>query len=91
MKVAIPLDRRMRVHDGDIVQAGDQLDEGSLDAHDILQIQGLEELQDFLISEIQEVYRLQGVHINEKHIETIVRQMLCKVEIIDAGDTLNNS
>ena len=87
LKVAIPLDRRMRVHDGDVVQAGDQLDEGSLDAHDILQIQGLEELQDFLISEIQEVYRLQGVHINEKHIETIVRQMLCKVEIIDAGDT----
>ena len=66
---------------------GDQIDEGTLDPHDILRILGTDALHDFLISEIQEVYRLQGVHINEKHIEVIVRQMLRKVEIQDPGDT----
>ncbi len=86
-KVVIPLGKRMRVRDGDMVSPGDQLDEGSLDPHDILRTLGLPALHDFLISEIQEVYRLQGVHINEKHIETIVRQMLAKVEVEDAGDT----
>ena len=87
LKVSIPLGKRMRVQDGDFVQAGDQLDEGSLDPHDILRVLGLEALHNFLISEIQEVYRLQGVHINEKHIETIVRQMLRKVEVTDPGDS----
>ena len=87
LKVSIPLGKRMRVQHGDFVQAGDQLDEGSLDPHDILRVLGIEALHNFLISEIQEVYRLQGVHINEKHIETIVRQMLRKVEVSDPGDT----
>ena len=87
LKISIPIGKRMRVQHGDFVQAGDRLDEGSLDPHDILRVLGLEALHNFLISEIQEVYRLQGVHINEKHIETIVRQMLRKVEVTDPGDT----
>ncbi len=87
VKISIPLGKHMRVRDGDFVRAGDQIDEGSLDPHDILSVLGLAELHNFLISEIQEVYRLQGVHINEKHIETIVRQMLRKVEVEDPGDT----
>ena len=87
IKVAIPVGKRMRVRDGDIVNRGDQLDEGSFDPHDMLRVLGLRALHDFLISEIQEVYRLQGVHINEKHIETIVRQMLRKVVVEDPGDT----
>ncbi|MCB1323946.1 MAG: DNA-directed RNA polymerase subunit beta' [Spirochaetales bacterium] len=87
VKVAIPVAKRLRVRNGDYVKAGDQLDEGTLDPHDILRIQGLSALHEFLISEIQEVYRLQGVHINEKHIEIIVRQMLRKVEVEDPGDT----
>ncbi len=87
VKVAIPVGKRIQVRHGDIVRAGDQIDEGSLDSHSILRVLGLDALHDFLISEIQEVYRLQGVHINEKHIETIVRQMLRKVEVDDPGDT----
>ena len=87
VKVSIPLEKQMRVLDGDTVQEGDQLDDGTLDPHEILATLGLEDLHEFLIAEIQEVYRLQGVHINEKHIETIVRQMLRKMEIIDPGDS----
>ena len=87
VKVSIPVGKRLRVRDGDLVVGGDQIDEGTLDPHDILRILGTDALHDFLISEIQEVYRLQGVHINEKHIEVIVRQMLRKVEIQDPGDT----
>ena len=87
VKVAIPVGKRMRVRSGDYVKAGDQLDEGTLDPHDILRIQGLHALHEFLIHEIQEVYRLQGVFINEKHIEIIVRQLLRKIEVSDPGDT----
>ena len=87
VKVSIPMRKRLRVHDSDDVQKGDQLDEGGMDPHEILEVQGLEALHDFLIHEIQDVYRLQGVYINEKHIEIIVRQMLRKVEVTDIGDT----
>lgn len=87
VKVTIPTGKRMRVRHGEFVKAGDQLDEGTLDPHDILRIKGLQALHEFLIHEVQEVYRLQGVYINDKHIEIIVRQMLRKVEVADPGDT----
>ncbi|MBX7056475.1 MAG: DNA-directed RNA polymerase subunit beta' [Leptospirales bacterium] len=87
VRAAIPVTKRLRVRHGDYVKQGDQLDEGALDPHDILRVQGLAALHEFLISEIQEVYRLQGVYINEKHIEIIVRQMLRKTEVTDPGDT----
>ena len=75
------------VQEGDYVKRGDNLIGGSPDPHDILETMGIEPLAEYLVSEIQEVYRLQGVKINDKHIETIVRQMLQKVEITDGGDT----
>jgi DNA-directed RNA polymerase subunit beta' len=75
------------VQEGDYVKRGDQLVAGSPNPHDILEVMGIEPLAEFLVAEIQEVYRLQGVRINDKHIETIVRQMLQKVEITAAGDT----
>jgi DNA-directed RNA polymerase subunit beta' len=75
------------VQEGDFVQKGDLLMDGNRVPHDILRILGVEELASYLINEIQEVYRLQGVRINDKHIEVIVRQMLQKVEIEDPGDT----
>jgi DNA-directed RNA polymerase subunit beta' len=87
VKVAIPVYKRVRVRHGDFVKAGDQLDEGTLDPHDILRIKGISALHEFLIHEVQEVYRLQGVYINDKHIEIIVRQMLRKIEVEDPGDT----
>src|SRR5690606_36445322 len=71
----------------DYVQKGDLLMDGNPVPHDILNVMGVEALANYLINEIQEVYRLQGVKINDKHIEVIVRQMLQKVEILDAGDT----
>ncbi|MBP3616201.1 MAG: DNA-directed RNA polymerase subunit beta' [Alphaproteobacteria bacterium] len=77
----------LNVQDGDIVKRGDKLIEGKTDPHDILRIFGVEELSKYLVGEIQGVYRLQGVEINDKHIEVIVRQMLRKKEIIDAGAT----
>ena len=76
------------VHEGDYVKAGEQLMEGSILPNDILRVLGAEELARFLVNEIQEVYRLQGVKINDKHIETIVRQMLKRVKITDAGDSV---
>jgi len=76
------------VHEGDYVKAGEQLMEGSILPNDILRVLGAEELARFLVNEIQEVYRLQGVRINDKHIETIVRQMLKRVKITDAGDSV---
>ncbi|MGZ3315439.1 MAG: DNA-directed RNA polymerase subunit beta', partial [Caulobacteraceae bacterium] len=83
----IPKGKHIAVHDGDIIRKGEYLIDGNPDPHDILRIQGIEALADFLVNEIQEVYRLQGVPINDKHIEVIVRQMLQKVEILEPGDT----
>jgi DNA-directed RNA polymerase subunit beta' len=84
---AVPVHKHMRVHDGDRVGIGDRLCEGSIDPHDILRILGEHAVQRYLINEIQAVYRLQGVKINDKHIEVIVSQMLSKVAIENAGDT----
>ncbi len=78
---------RLRVGDQDKIQAGDQLTEGSLNPHDILRIKGIQAVQLYLTREVQEVYRSQGVEINDKHIELIVRQMLRKVIVAEPGDT----
>jgi DNA-directed RNA polymerase subunit beta' len=83
----VPKSKLIEVQEGDFVKRGDNLVGGSPDPHDILEVLGVEALAEYLVSEIQEVYRLQGVTINDKHIETIVRQMLQKVEITDGGDT----
>jgi DNA-directed RNA polymerase subunit beta' len=83
----IPKGKHIAVHDGDVIRKGEYLIDGNPDPHDILRILGIEALAEFLVNEIQEVYRLQGVPINDKHIETIVRQMLQKVEILEPGDT----
>ncbi|MCI5140971.1 MAG: DNA-directed RNA polymerase subunit beta', partial [Candidatus Electrothrix sp. ATG1] len=83
----VPKAKHVTVHEGDYVKAGDALMDGSILPNDILKIKGEEELAQFLVDEIQEVYRLQGVKINDKHIETIVRQMLKRVRITDPGDT----
>jgi len=83
----IPKGKHLSVQEGDYVQKGDLLMDGNRVPHDILRILGVEELASYLINEIQEVYRLQGVRINDKHIEVIVRQMLQKVEIEEPGDT----
>jgi DNA-directed RNA polymerase subunit beta' len=83
----IPKSKVIDVQEGDYVKRGDNLVGGSPDPHDILEVLGVEALAEYLVSEIQEVYRLQGVKINDKHIEVIVRQMLQKVEITDGGDT----
>ncbi|MFM7028630.1 MAG: DNA-directed RNA polymerase subunit beta' [Chakrabartia sp.] len=83
----VPKSKVIDVQEGDLVKRGDVLVAGSLDPHDILEAMGIEPLAEYLVAEIQEVYRLQGVKINDKHIETIVRQMLQKVEITHAGDT----
>ena len=83
----IPFGSRIKVHEGDVIEAGDELTEGSVNPHDILAIKGYSAVHDYLIREVQRVYRLQGVDINDKHIEVIVRQMMRKVKIEDAGDT----
>jgi DNA-directed RNA polymerase subunit beta' len=83
----IPKGKHIHLQDGDVIEKGDYIVEGSPAPHDILAVKGVEELANFLVNEIQEVYRLQGVLINDKHIEVIVRQMLQKVEITDAGET----
>ena len=83
----IPKSKVIDVQEGDYVKRGDNLIGGSPDPHDILEVLGIEPLAEYLVAEIQEVYRLQGVKINDKHIETIVRQMLQKVEITNGGDT----
>ncbi|MDI6809336.1 MAG: DNA-directed RNA polymerase subunit beta' [Candidatus Eisenbacteria bacterium] len=83
----IPQGRHLYVQDGDAVKAGERLTEGPINPHDILRIKGIKEVQEYLVNEIQEVYRLQGVRIDDKHIEVIVRQMLQKVRIDDPGDT----
>jgi DNA-directed RNA polymerase subunit beta' len=83
----IPVGKHLRAHEGDLVRAGDRLSEGPINPHDILRIKGPRAVQEYLLNEIQEVYRLQGVKINDKHIGVIVRQMLQKVRITDPGDT----
>jgi DNA-directed RNA polymerase subunit beta' len=83
----IPKGKHIHLQEGDLVEQGDFIVEGNPAPHDILAIKGVEELANYLVNEIQEVYRLQGVVINDKHIEVIVRQMLQKVEIVDAGET----
>lgn len=83
----IPYGSRIKVMEGDIIEAGDELTEGSVNPHDILKIKGVRAVQDYMIQEVQRVYRLQGVEINDKHIEVIVRQMLKKVRIENNGDT----
>jgi DNA-directed RNA polymerase subunit beta' len=83
----IPKGKHVHLQDGDVIEKGDAIVEGNPAPHDILAIKGVEELAAYLVNEIQDVYRLQGVSINDKHIEVIVRQMLQKVEIDDAGET----
>ena len=83
----IPYGSRIKVFDGDVIGAGDEITEGSVNPHDILKIKGLRGVQDYMIQEVQRVYRLQGVEINDKHIEVIVRQMLKRVKIEEIGDT----
>jgi DNA-directed RNA polymerase subunit beta' len=83
----VPQGKHLRVYDGDHVEAGDNLTEGPVNPFDILSIKGVNAAQNYLVNEIQEVYRLQGVRINDKHIETIVSQMLQKVVVEDPGDT----
>ncbi|EAY28137.1 DNA-directed RNA polymerase subunit beta' [Microscilla marina] len=86
-KYMVPLSKHILVQDGDFVRAGQPLSDGAITPADILSIKGPTAVQEYLVNEIQEVYRLQGVKINDKHIEIIVRQMMQKVQIIDAGDT----
>jgi len=83
----IPYGSRIKIQDGDVLEAGDEITEGSVNPHDILKIKGVRAVQDYMIREVQRVYRLQGVEINDKHIEVIVRQMLKKIRIENNGDT----
>ena len=83
----IPYGSRIKVTEGEVLEAGDELTEGSVNPHDILAIKGVRAVQDYMIREVQRVYRLQGVEINDKHIEVIVRQMLKKIRIETAGDS----
>ncbi len=83
----IPYGSRIKVLNGDVIEAGDELTEGSVNPHDILRIKGIRGVQDYMIQEVQRVYRLQGVDINDKHVEVIVRQMLKRVRIEENGDT----
>ena len=84
----IPFGSRVHVEEGDVIEAGDMITEGSVNPHDILAIKGTDAVQNYLIQEVQRVYRMQGVDINDKHIEVIVRQMMKKVRVDDEGDTL---
>jgi DNA-directed RNA polymerase subunit beta' len=86
-KYLVPLTRQILVQDGDFVKAGTPMSDGQIAPADILSIKGPFAVQEYVVNEIQEVYRLQGVRINDKHIEVIVRQMMKKVEIVDAGDS----
>ncbi len=83
----VPKEKHINVHDGDFVEAGESLIDGSIDPHDVLRIKAETEVAKFLVQEVQKVYKLQGVPINDKHIEVIVRQMLRKVRIVDPRDT----
>ena len=83
----IPYGSRIRVKQGQLVEAGDPLTQGSINPHDIVRVKGIGGVQEYIVKEVQRVYRLQGVDINDKHIEVIVRQMLSKVKVEDPGDT----
>lgn len=83
----IPFGSRLQVQDGDYVEAGQELTEGSINPHELLQVKGAEAVQDYLLREVQRVYRMQGVDINDKHIEVVIRQNLRKVKVEDSGDT----
>ncbi|MBR3486358.1 MAG: DNA-directed RNA polymerase subunit beta' [Clostridia bacterium] len=86
-KYLIPFGSKLKVHEGDVVEAGDELTEGSVNPHDILKIKGVKGVQAYMLREVQSVYRLQGVEISDKHIEVIIRQMLRKVQVEESGDT----
>jgi len=83
----IPKEKHVLVHDGQVVNQGEMIVDGPADPHDILRLLGIEALARYITDEVQDVYRLQGVKINDKHIEVIVRQMLRRVQIVDEGDT----
>ncbi len=83
----IPYGSRIKVMDGQVLEAGDELTEGSINPHDLLKIKGVRAVQDYMIREVQRVYRLQGVEINDKHVEMIVRQMLKKIRVEESGDS----
>ena len=87
MEYLIPYGSRIRVHNAQVIEAGDEITEGSVYPHDILKIKGLRGVQDYMLQEVQRVYRLQGVDINDKHIEVIVRQMLKRVRVEENGDS----
>jgi len=87
MTYAVPYGARLKVRDGQFVSAGDELTEGSINPHDLLKIKGVRAVQTYMLQEVQRVYRLQGVDINDKHIEVVIRQMLRKVKVEDPGDT----
>ncbi|MCQ9329514.1 DNA-directed RNA polymerase subunit beta' [Pelistega suis] len=86
-ELLIPKEKQVLVHDGQVVNQGELIVDGPADPHDILRLKGIEALAQYIVNEVQDVYRLQGVKINDKHIEVIVRQMLRRVNIIDSGDT----
>ena len=83
----IPYGSKIKILDGAVLEAGDELTEGSINPHDLLKIKGLRAVQDYMLQEVQRVYRLQGVEINDKHVEVIVRQMLKKIKVDTAGDS----
>ena len=83
----IPFGSRLKVHDGDVIEAGDEITEGSVNPHDIMNIKGVHGAREYLLSEVQKVYRLQGVDINDKHLEVVVRQMTRKIKVLESGDT----
>ena len=83
----IPYGSRIKVQDGDVIEAGDEITEGSVNPHDLLRIKGVTAVQNYMLREVQRVYRLQGVEINDKHVEMIVRQMLKKIRVEEAGDS----
>jgi len=83
----IPMGKHVLAQENDVIRAGERLSDGAIDPHDILRIKGVGAVEEYLVNEIQEVYRMQGVKINDKHIEVIVRQMMQKVRVVDPGDT----
>jgi DNA-directed RNA polymerase subunit beta' len=86
-KYLVPLAKHILVQENDIIRAGERISDGAIDPHDLLRIKGVVFVQEYLVNEIQEVYRMQGVKINDKHIEIIVKQMLQKVKVVETGDT----